>query len=42
MFIHYKRLFIINIYCTSPTRFGVTFTIMRENICALYFKPNVM
>jgi len=28
------------IYCISPTCFGVTVTIISENFCALYLKPD--
>jgi len=35
MFTHY-------IYCISPTCFGVTFTIIRENLRAPYLNPSVV
>ena len=36
-FIHY----ITYIYCISSTYFGAKFTTIRENLCALYLKPDI-
>lgn len=38
----YNVFFITYIYCISPICLGVTFTIIRENLCALYLKPDIV
>jgi len=37
-----QYLFFTYIYRISPTCFGVTFTIIRDNPCALYFRPYIV
>ena len=36
-----QYLFIKYIYCISPTCFGVTFTTIGVDVCALFLKPHV-